>query len=84
MSVVTLIVTLVVLGFVMWLIGFIPMDNTIRRILQVAVVIIVVLWLLQGFGILPHLGRIRVSEIGASWHTVASSTLEAIKVSYLS
>lgn len=62
MSVLTILVTIIVVGVVLWAINsFIPMDGKIRNILNGVVVILLVLWLLQVFGILnPVLGaRIR-------------------------
>jgi len=53
MSLVTLVVVLVVVGFLLWAIQtFIPMDPKIKTLLQVVVVIIMLLWVLQGLGIL--------------------------------
>src|SRR5262245_8778991 len=63
MSLVSLIFVLVVLGLVMYLINvFIPMDATIRRILNIAVVIFLVIWLIQAFGLLGPLGSIRIGR----------------------
>lgn len=48
-----LIVTLVVIGVVLWLINtYLPMDGKIKNILNIAVVIGVVLFVLQSFGLL--------------------------------
>jgi hypothetical protein len=53
MSVITLVVTLIIVGFVLWLINkYIPMDGKIKSILNVVVVIIVILWLLSAFGVI--------------------------------
>ncbi len=61
MSLIGLILTLVVVGVLLWLINnYIPMDGKIKRILNVVVVIVVVIWLLQGFGILGSLQNIRI------------------------
>lgn len=61
MPLVTLIVTLVVVGVALWLINaYIPMDGKIKRILNIVVVIAVVLWLLSAFGLLSGLSAIRV------------------------
>jgi len=61
MSLINLIVTLVVVGVVLWLINtYLPMDRKIKQILNIAVVIIVVLWLLRGFGVLGDMGAIRI------------------------
>ena len=64
MSLITLVVTLVVVGVILWLINaYIPMDGKIKRILNIVVVIVVVLWLLSAFGILGHGGDIRVPQV---------------------
>jgi hypothetical protein len=61
MSLIGLIVTLVIIGLILWLINnYIPMDQKIKTILNVAVVIIVILWLIQAFGLLGPLGDIKI------------------------
>jgi hypothetical protein len=61
MSLIGLILTLVVVGVLLWLLNnYIPMDGKIKRILNVVVVIVVVIWLLQAFGILGSLQNIRI------------------------
>jgi hypothetical protein len=61
MSLIGLIVTLVIIGLILWLINsYIPMDQKIKTILNVAVVIVVILWLIQAFGLLGPLGDIKV------------------------
>jgi len=63
MSLVSLIIVLVVLGLVMWLINaFIPMDATIKRILNIAVVVFLIIWLMQAFGLLGPLGNLRIGR----------------------
>ena len=62
MSLVTLVVTLIVVGVSLWLINsYIPMDGKIKKILNIAVVVVVVLWLLNVFGVLGHLRDVRVT-----------------------
>ncbi len=52
---------LIVVGVLLWLVNnYIPMDSKIRSILNGVVIIVVVLWLLQAFGILGSLGGIHV------------------------
>jgi hypothetical protein len=52
---------LIVVGVVLWLVNrFIPMQASIKSILNGVVVIAVVLWLLNIFGLLHSLARIRV------------------------
>ena len=61
MPLVQLVITLIVVGVVLWLINnYIPMDATIKRILNVVVVIVVILWLLSVFGVLGSLSGFRV------------------------
>jgi membrane-bound ClpP family serine protease len=61
MPLVNLIVTLVVVGVILWLINnYIPMDGTIKKILNVVVIIVVILWLLSAFGILGDMSAVRV------------------------
>jgi hypothetical protein len=49
-------IALVVVGVLLWLVNsYIPMDGKIKNILNIVVVIAVVLWLLQGFGLLGSL-----------------------------
>ena len=58
---ISLIITLVVVGVLLWLINtYIPMDGKIKSILNVVVVILVILWLLQTFGLLGSLGGVHV------------------------
>jgi len=61
MTLIGLLVTLVVVGVLLWMVNaYIPMDPKIKNILNVVVVIAVVLWLLQSFGLLGNLGGVRV------------------------
>jgi hypothetical protein len=54
---------LVVVGVLLWLVNrFIPMQGTIKSILNGVVVIAVVLWLLSSFGLLRSLSRIHVGS----------------------
>jgi hypothetical protein len=64
MSLISLIVTLIVIGVLLWLINsYIPMDGKIKKILNVVVVICVVIWLLSVFGVIGHTGDIRVPQL---------------------
>jgi uncharacterized membrane protein YhdT len=65
MSLISLAVTLIVIGVLLWLVNtYIPMDGKIKNILNVVVVVCVVVWLLFAFGILNHSGNIRIPRIG--------------------
>jgi uncharacterized membrane-anchored protein len=53
MSLITIIVTLVVAGIVLWAINkYIPIAKPIRNIINIVVVLVLTLWLLQAFGII--------------------------------
>ena len=61
MPLINLVITLIVVGVLLWLVNsYIPMDGKIKQILNVVVVIAVVIWLLQAFGLLGSLGTIRI------------------------
>jgi len=61
MSLIGLVLTLVVVGVLLWLLNnYVPMDSKIKTIINVVVVIVVVVWLLQAFGILGSLRDVRI------------------------
>jgi len=61
MSIISLIIILVVIGVIMWLVNTkIPMENTIKQIINVVVIIAVLVWLLSVFGVLGNVNAIRV------------------------
>ena len=50
MTLVSLVVTLIIAGVLLWLVNtYIPMDGKIKKILNIVVVIVVILWLLNAF-----------------------------------
>ena len=56
MPILTIVIVLIVVGVLLWLVNtYIPMQRTIKNILNAVVVIIVVIWLLQVFGVLGSL-----------------------------
>jgi len=63
MPLINLIIILAVVGVILWLINrFIPMQSTIKTILNVVVICVVALWLLSAFGIIGHLSTIRIGR----------------------
>ena len=61
MSLLSLVITLVVVGVLLWLLNnYVPMDSKIKTIINVVVVIVVVIWLLQAFNLLGSLQNIRI------------------------
>ena len=64
MPLINVVLTLVVVGIVLFLINtYIPMQATIKKILNVVVVIVVILWLLYGFGVLNNAGDIHLPVV---------------------
>ena len=62
MSLVTIVITLIVVGVLLWLVNtYIPMDGKIKNVLNIVVMVVVVLWLLNVFGVWDHLRTVRVS-----------------------
>jgi len=65
MPLIHLIFILIVIGVLLWLVNtFIPMQSTIKRIINGIVILFVILWLLSVFGILPELTSIRIGHEG--------------------
>jgi hypothetical protein len=61
MPLLQILMVLVVVGLLLWLVNsFIPMQGTIKSILNAVVVIAVVLWLLNVFGLFHSFSHIRV------------------------
>jgi hypothetical protein len=61
MPLLTILLVLVVVGVILWLVNtYIPMQGTIKSILNVVVVVIVIIWLLQAFGLLDSIKSVRV------------------------
>jgi len=61
MSLISLVITLIVVGVLLWLVNrFIPMQSNIKSILNGIVVIGVILWLLNIFGIFHGLSKIHI------------------------
>lgn len=61
MPLVTLVITLIVVGVLLWLVNsYIPMDAKIKKIINVVVVIAVIIWLLRVFGIWESIENIRI------------------------
>jgi hypothetical protein len=58
------ILVLIVVGILLGLINrYIPMAGSIKSILNAVVVIAVILWLLQIFGLLDYLGKMHIKKI---------------------
>lgn len=54
MSLISLVLVLIVVGVLLWCVNsYIPLDPTIRKIINVVVVLAVVVYCLYAFGLLP-------------------------------
>ena len=63
MPLIQILIALIVVGVLLWLVNtYIPMQGSIKSILNAVVVIVVVLWLLNVFGLFHSLGNIRVGN----------------------
>lgn len=63
MPLVTVLITLGVVGLLLWLVNnYIPMQGQIKGILNGVVVIVVVLWLLKIFGLFDYIYQFRVGH----------------------
>jgi len=61
MSLFNLLITLIVVGVLLWLVNnYIPMDRKIKNILNIVVVVLVAIWLLRAFGLLDSLQSMRI------------------------
>lgn len=62
MSLIALVIILIVVGALLWAVNtqLTFIDANIKKIINVVVIIVVLLWLLSVFGILPDLNAIRV------------------------
>jgi hypothetical protein len=60
---INVVIVLIVIGVLLWLVNsYIPMDGKIKGILNAVVVIAVVIWLLQAFGLLESLKSIQIGK----------------------
>ena len=63
MPLLTVLLTLIVVGVLLWLVNtYIPMAGSIKSILNAVVVIVVVVWLLSAFGLLDSLRSVRIGR----------------------
>lgn len=61
MPILTILIVIGVTGVILWLVNsYIPMQRTIKNILNAVVVIILVVWLLNVFGVLDSLKSVTI------------------------
>lgn len=49
---ISILITLVIIGVVLYLINLIPMDGTIKKVIWVLAILFIILWLLSQLGII--------------------------------
>ena len=63
MPLLSVVVVLVACGVLLWMVNsIIPMEQTVRKIINVVVIIAIVFWLLSLFGLFGSLSSIRVGR----------------------
>jgi hypothetical protein len=62
MSLVTLVITLAVVGVLLWLVNLIPMQGTIKGILNAVVVIAVVVWMLKVLNLFHYVTEFKIGS----------------------
>jgi hypothetical protein len=61
MPLLTILIVLIVTGVLLWLVNnYIPMERTIKNILNAVVVIALIVWLLKVFGVFVYLKDIHI------------------------
>lgn len=65
MNLLNVVVVLMIVGVLLWAINaYVPMQGTIKKILNAAVVICVVVWLLRVFGVLGGWTTLHLPRVG--------------------
>ncbi|MDA8132978.1 MAG: hypothetical protein A2464_10170 [Deltaproteobacteria bacterium RIFOXYC2_FULL_48_10] len=63
MDIIQFVIILIVVGFLLWLVNnYIPMDRKIKQILNIVVVIAVILWIGNLFGVFDSIRGIRIGK----------------------
>jgi hypothetical protein len=61
MPLLTIVIVILVAGVILWLVNtYIPMQRTVKGILNAVVIIILVIWLLKIFGVLDSLQNVSI------------------------
>jgi hypothetical protein len=64
MTLINIAVVLVVVGLVLWLINtYIPMAGSMKSLLNVVAFVVVLVWLLQGFGLIGNIPGVRIPTL---------------------
>ena len=61
MPLLTVLLVLIAVGVILWLVNkYIPMNGTIKTILNVAIIGITIYWLLKSLGVFTALGNVKI------------------------
>jgi hypothetical protein len=61
MPILTILLVILIVGVLLWLVNtYVPMDRKIKSIFNIVVVIILIIWLLDAFGLINMLNNVRV------------------------
>ncbi len=64
MPILTILLVILIVGVLLWLVNtYVPMDRKIKSIFNIVVVIILIIWLLDAFGLINMLNNVRVQFI---------------------
>lgn len=67
MPLLQIVLSLIVVGVLLWIVNsFIPMAGSIKSILNAVVIIVVIAWLLNVFGVLDSIRHFRVGGVHAT------------------
>jgi multisubunit Na+/H+ antiporter MnhB subunit len=65
MPLLQVLLVIIVVGILLWLVEtYLPLAQPIKRIFEAVVVIVLVVWLLQVFGVFAYLPNPRIGRIG--------------------
>jgi hypothetical protein len=61
MPILTIVLTLILVGVALWVINtYIPMAQSVKKILNVVIVVVLCIWLLQVFGIIGNVKHLTI------------------------
>ena len=61
MSRFTILLIIIIAGVLLWLVNaYIPMDSKIKRIFNIVVVVVLIIWILKVFGLFSYLTNIYI------------------------
>jgi hypothetical protein len=64
MSLLSLVLTLIVVGVLLWALNtYVPMDGKIKNLINIIVIICVVVYVISAFGLFHHMDAVRVPQV---------------------